>query len=210
MIPKIIHYCWFGSENLSSQMIKCIDTWKKYCPDYKIIKWNEENFNVDSIEWTRNAYNNKKYAFVSDYVRVEVLYKYGGLYFDTDIELLNNLDRFLECKVLLGFEGKDNAIATGIMGFEKENIVLENLLNRYNRKSFIKEDGTLDCKVNVDIITEAIKENYNINLDNSLQIRSDGVSIYPREFFSPKEFATGRINTTRNTVAIHHFNASWH
>ena len=138
MIPKIIHYCWFGQKKLPKDIIKYIDSWKKYCPDYKIIEWNEKNFDINTNQWTKQAYESGKYAFVSDYVRLNAMYEYGGIYFDTDIELIKNIDNFLDCKVLLGFEGNDSAIGTGMMGFEKGNNFLKELLEEYKYKKFKK------------------------------------------------------------------------
>lgn len=210
MIPKIIHYCWFGKKELPKEVKRCIESWKKHLPDYKIIEWNEENFDVNKVNWTREAYQHKKYAFVSDYVRLEVLYNYGGIYFDTDIEVVKNIDKFLNCSTLLGFEGEDNAIATGMIGTSKGVEWIKDILDIYKGKNFVKDDGSLDCGVNVDLITDIITKNFNIKLNNKSQKLPEGINIYSREFFSPKEFGTGRINLTNNTYIIHHFNASWH
>ena len=143
MIPKIIHYCWFGGNDKSELVERCISSWKKYCPDYKIIEWNENNYNVNKNKYTKYAYERQKWAFVSDYVRLYVIYKYGGIYMDTDVEVVKNLDKFLKYESFSGFEST-KYIPTGIMGGEKNSRWIKYLLSYYDNKSFINEDGTLD------------------------------------------------------------------
>lgn len=207
-IPKIIHYCWFGGNTLPFAVQKCINNWKKYCPDYKIIEWNEGNFDYKSNQYVYEAYQSHKWAFVSDYVRLYALKNYGGIYMDTDVELLKNLDDLLEHSAFSGFESSD-AIQTAIMGSVKNNNWIFMLLKSYENRHFIKEDGSFDLTTNVSTITRLTKEMYNIKLDNSMQITYDGTVFYSNDYFSPKNFETGKTKITQNTYCIHHFDASW-
>lgn len=208
-IPKIIHYCWFGGNNLSELALKSIDSWKKYCPDYKIVEWNEKNFDINCNKYIREAYETKKWAFVTDYVRLFVLSKYGGIYMDTDVEVVRNIDEFLHNQAFLGFETTDT-ISTAIIGAMKGNPWIKTLLPYYDNRHFISEDGSFDTTTNVDIITKMTKANYSLELNNTLQKTNGDVSIYPKDYFCPKDYFTGRINITQNTYTIHHFSASWH
>lgn len=205
-IPKIIHYCWFGKGELPKLAIKCIESWKKLCPGYKIIEWNEENFNINSNMYVKQAYEARKYAFVSDYVRLYALYEYGGVYMDTDVEVLKNLDCFLENQAFSGFETIDT-VPTGIMACEKQNSVFKDLLSYYDKHRFIKGDGSYDLTTNVETITKACV-NKGLKLNNELQ-SINGFTLYPKEYFCPKDHKTGKIHLSDNTYTIHHFAGSW-
>lgn len=208
MIPKVIHYCWFGGNPLNNLTKKCIESWKKYCPDYEIVEWNENNFDINSNTYVKEAYESKKWAFVTDYVRLYVLYNYGGIYMDTDVELLHNLDNFLVHIAFSGFEDI-NYIPTGILGAEKDSEWIKYLLSYYDNKHFIKENGELDTTTNVITITNMTKEKYNVRLDNTFQEIDNVLTLYPKDYFCPKDYATEEIKITKNTISIHHFNASW-
>ncbi len=207
-IPKTIHYCWFGRGQKNELMLKCIDSWHKFLPDYEIIEWNEDNFDINSNKYAKEAYENKKYAFVTDYVRLYILYNYGGVYMDTDVEVIKNIDKFLEHKAFSGFEN-NNYIPTGIMASEKNNKWIKDLLDEYNYLNFIKKDGTMDLTTNVIRITNKTMEKYNLIPNNTFQ-DLDEVVFYPHEYFCPKDWETGKIFLTNNTYTIHHFNGSWH
>lgn len=207
MIPKTIHYCWFGNKPLSEDARKCISSWKKYCPDYNIIEWNEKNFDINCNRYVKEAYEQKKWAFVSDYVRLHALYKNGGIYMDTDLELIKNIDVFLNDKAFLGFEDNNN-ILTAIMGSEKEHYIFNEMLNMYNNRKFVKENGDYDLTTNVTLITKyCFKKGF--KLDNTKQ-KKNSLVIYPKDVFSPKSYLTGDINITDNTFTIHHFSGTWH
>ena len=207
MIEKKIHYCWFGGKKLPEEAIKCIESWKKYCPDFEIIEWNEKNFDISENMYVLEAYKAHKWAFITDYVRLKVLFDYGGIYMDTDVEVKKPLDQFLGNKGFSGFEDEKFAI-TAIMGCEKGNLIIGDLLNYYNGRHFVMPDGTYDMTTNVVTIT-----NYFVSkgllLNNKLQ-DIEGFVLYPKDFFCPKDHATGKIKCTKNTYTIHHFAGSWH
>ncbi|WP_051640918.1 glycosyltransferase family 32 protein [Bacillus sp. MB2021] len=207
-IPKIIHYCWFGHSSHNELMSKCINSWKEHLPDYKIIEWSERNFDINSNIFVKEAYNLKKFAFVTDYVRLFVLYHYGGIYLDTDVEVKKNLDPFLSHSAFSGFED-EKRISTAIIGSKKNNYWIGELLEYYNNKRFVKEDGSLDIKTNVDIISSISENQFNIKLNNEYQEVRDLLALYPREYFCPKDFKTGLLLKSEKTYTIHHFNGSW-
>ncbi len=209
MIPKIIHYCWFGGNSLNDLAKKCIESWKKHCPDYKIIEWNESNFDINSNTYVKEAYGAKKWAFVTDYVRLYALCNFGGIYMDTDVELLKKPDSFLKHAAFSGFES-NKEITTGIMASEKNGEWVKYLLSYYDNKHFLLPDGKPDLTTNVTAITNMTCWKYKIQPNNTFQ-QIDGVlALYPKDYFCPKNYETGEIVLTENTVCIHHFNASWH
>lgn len=208
-IPKRIHYFWFGKKELSKQAQKCIKSWEKYCPGYEIIRWDEDNFGIDDNDYVKEAYHAGKWAFVTDYGRLKVLYDYGGIYMDTDVELIAPIDLFLSHHAFSGFED-DSHIPTAIMGAEAGHPWIRFLLEYYRNSHFVNEDGSSCYKTNVEIITEMTAEKYQITLDNRKQTFGDGVTLYPKEYFCPKDYGTGKIHLTENTVCIHHFSGSWH
>ena len=207
-IPKKIHYCWFGRKEKPRIVRKCINSWKKILIGYEIIEWNEDNFDVNSNLYVKEAYENKKYAFVTDYVRLLILYNYGGIYMDTDVEIIKNIDVFLDNNAFSSFEN-NNYIPTGIMAAKKGNKWIKMLLDEYDDLKFIKDDGTFDLTTNVIRITEATIKNYNLIPNDTFQDLGD-VVLYPHDYFCPKNWFSGKIEITSNTYAIHHFNGSWH
>jgi mannosyltransferase OCH1-like enzyme len=207
-IPKVIHYCWFGGNPLSELALKCLESWKKYCPDYEIIEWNEKNFDLNCNSYVKEAYEAKKWAFITDYVRLFVLHEHGGIYMDTDVEVIKNIDRFLVHEAFSGFETTEN-IPTAIMGAKKGNGWIRFLLSYYNDKHFIQPDGSLDTTTNVVTITNMTKDRYNLILNNTFQEISDCAVFYPKDYFCPKDYDNGEITLTENTYCIHHFSGSW-
>lgn len=206
MIPKIIHYCWFGEKPLPELAEKCIASWKKFCPDYKIKRWDESNTNLTENDYIREAYENKKWAFITDYIRLKVLYEFGGIYMDTDVQVCKSLDSFLTESAFSGFEN-DHQIPTGIMASEKEHPFFKKLLEYYVDRHFVLDDGTFDQTTNVIIITEIGLKNGFIPNDQK-QTFCD-MTFYPHDVFCPKSHLTGEIQWTDNTVCIHHFDGSW-
>ncbi len=205
MIEKKIHYCWFGKGEMKPLMKKCLKSWKKYCPDYEIIEWNEDNFDVNSTLWTKQAYEAKKYAFVSDYVRLKVLYEHGGVYMDTDVEVVKPIDEFLVHDVFCGFES-DQTINTGIIGAVKENSTVKRWLQHYDDLPYIV-DGKPCMEPNVIFIKDDL-EQHGLVLDDSKQ-NIDGVEVYPRTYFCPLSAVSIEQKITENTYTLHHFTSTW-
>lgn len=206
MIPKVIHYCWFGRNPLPPLAKKCIESWKKYCPDYEIKEWNESNFDINCNQYVKEAYEAKKYAFVSDYARLYALYTEGGIYMDTDVEVIKSIDEFLKYESFSGFETLDT-VPTGIMGAKRQHPFFATLLEYYIDKTFIKKDGSYDMTTNVETITEYCLKN-GLKTNNTLQT-VNGFTLYPKEYFCPKDHRTGKICIDKNTYTIHHFAGSW-
>ena len=207
-IPKVIHYAWFGKGKKSDLANKCINSWRKHLPDYEIIEWNEDNFDLDKYPYAREAYENKKYAYVSDVVRLHVLYEYGGLYMDTDVEVLKSLDCFLFHEGFSGFQSL-NEIPTGIMASKKGNKWVDDQLDYYRKNHF--DLNSVDQKqiTNVELITGISLKLHNLILNNEYQILKYGMAMYPMEYFCAKWADSGKICKTNNTYTIHHFAGSW-
>lgn len=204
MIPKIIHYCWFGRGKMPKLAQDCIKSWEKYCPEYQLKEWNEENFDLDLYPYAREAYDNKKFAFVTDVVRLYALYNEGGIYMDTDVEVIKPLDPFLDNVAFSGFEGLDR-LPTGIMASEKGGQWVKDNLEYYTRHHFITLDGKLDLTTNVTIITDYMLKK-GVVLDNSYQDFPGFFRLYPKTYFCP---LSEPQDFSENTVTIHHFAGSW-
>ena len=204
-IPKIIHYCWFGGNDFSELNRKCIESWKKNCPDYKIIKWDESNYDIEKNEYLRSASKLKKWAFVSDFARLDVVNEYGGIYLDVDVELLKSFDEFLDCKSFWGIEKVDKeCFVNSGLGFvsKKQNVLLLDLMSIYD--GYDKEAPFTPCP----ILQKKVFANLGVGSGNTIQ-NIDGNLFYPSEYFAPKNYNTGKIKLTDNTVSIHHYASSW-
>lgn len=206
MIPKKIHYCWFGGNPLPPLAQKCIASWKKYCPDYEIKEWNETNFDVNALPYTREAFEARKWAFITDVVRLQALVSEGGIYMDTDVEVLKPLDSLLQYEAVSGFESMTQ-IATGLMACRDSQPFFKELLEEYNNIHFKNPDGTLDTTTNVVRITRAA-ERYGFVPNNQLQT-VNGFTLLPSDYLCPKDHKTRKIHITKNTLTIHHFDGSW-
>ena len=224
MIPKVIHYCWFGGNPLPASAKKCITSWRKYLPDYEIKEWNESNFDVNIIPYTAEAYKAKKYAFVSDYARFWILYKYGGLYFDTDVEVIKNMDDIIAKGPFMGCENEAKAGATpaqlgvapglglGVnpglgLGVNPGLGLYGEILDIYKDKHYLLSDGSFSTETVVTITTELLCKYGMKNTDKVQEIA--GVLIYPKEYFCPKDYVTGELKITKNSYCIHWYTASW-
>lgn len=208
MIPKKIHYCWFGRGKMPELAVKCIESWKKHLPEYEIKEWNEDNFDLDLYPYAREAYDNRKFAFVTDVVRLYALYHEGGIYMDTDVEVLRSLDDFLDCPAFSGFED-DVYVPTGIMASEKGGKWAEENLAYYDGRHFVNEQGKLDLTTNVVTITNYMLP-YGLKQNNTFQQFPRLITFYPKDYFCPKSYEDGKIYLTDNTYTIHHFAGSWH
>lgn len=207
MIPKIIHYCWFGRNEKPKMLLKCIESWKKYCPDYEIKEWNEDNFDVTANLFCRQAYENRKWAFVSDYARFSILQRFGGIYVDTDVEVLRPLDRFLAHDLFAGHE-TDEWVAPGlILGTVPDHPVIAYCLRSYDNAVFLNADGSENHKTVGEFFTAALRENGII--PNGAYQEKNGIALYPKEFFCPMNDATGEIRKTEDTYTIHWYTKSW-
>lgn len=206
MIPKIIHYCWFGGNPKNELLIKCFDSWKKYCPNYIIKEWNETNFDVNECQYVKEAYETQKWAFISDYVRLYALYTEGGIYVDADLEIIKPIDKFMELRAFSGFETM-NSVPTGIMAAEPGLPLIKELLAQYDHLHFIQKDGTLDVTPNIVRITKTMVK-HGLIMNNEKQTIQD-FTMFPKDYFCPKSPSTGLIQITPNTYTIHHFSGSW-
>lgn len=203
MIPKKIHYCWFGRGEKPKLAQKCIASWRKYMPDYEIIEWNEDNFDVNRNAYTKMCYEQKKYAFLTDYLRLVIVEEQGGIYFDTDVEALRSFDDLLVHPAFAGFEN-DMHIATGLgFGAEPHNPVIQQMLKEYDQL-LDGQQGTIGCPI---LNTEALLK-FGLIRNGEKQDLGQIVA-YPEDYFNPMNSATGVITRTPNTYSIHRYSMSW-
>lgn len=216
MIPKIIHYCWFGGNPLPEQAQKCIASWKKYLPDYEIKEWNESNFDLNACPYVAEAYREKKWAFVSDYARFWILYRYGGLYFDTDVEIIKPIDDIIEKGAFIGTEcSTPNAKITGeylvnpgvALGGPASLPFFKEILDQYSKRHYIDENGIPDKTTICDFVTSLLV-NDGLKKNTSIELIDD-IYIYPPEVFCPLNYSTGKTEITENTRSIHWYSATW-
>ena len=210
MIPKIIHYCWFGEKPLPESTRKYIRTWEQFLPDYRIIRWSEENFNIQSApDYVKEAYEAKKYAFVSDYVRVQKVLQYGGIYFDTDVEVIRPFEQLLQGhSMVMGFEG-DQLLSTAFFACCKRHPFMEAFEKTYHTRHFLKEDGSMDLTViNVGFSRQAGE--WGIDLSrNEFQETEHNIAVYPVTYFSAFDIKNWHEKPSSVTRTIHHMDASW-
>ena len=206
-MEKIIHYCWFGEGVKPKLTQKCIVTWKKFLPDYKIIEWNEKNFDVGCCRFVKEAYEARNFAFVSDYARAKALYENGGIYFDTDVEVLKSFDRFLSDEFFVGFEEKA-FVGTCVMGAQKGAPILKEYMAHYENAAYLNEDGTKYSDTNVLLLTRLLEEK-GLERNDKEQTVDGYIKIYPRTFFSPYDYINGINYITDDSYSIHHFTLSW-
>ncbi len=211
-IPKVINYCWFGGNPKNELIEMCIESWKKYLPEYEIVEWNENNFDVNIIPYTKEAYEAKKWAFVSDYARLYIIYHHGGVYLDTDVEVLKNFDALVEKGGILSFENTSNkpnakTVNTGI-GFAAEagNEVIKKMMEDYHRVHFTKNGKMND--VPCPVRNTKVLKRLGLVTDGSMQ-EIGGITVYPFEYFCGYDIANSHATITDHTYTIHHYSALW-
>ena len=206
-IPHIIHYCWFGGKPLPEQYSRYIETWKKYFPDYEIIKWDENNFPINEFDYAKEAFQAGKMAFVSDVARIYALYEMGGIYFDTDVEVVKDFKEILDKKAaVLGVEKEYETMGTGFMAFSAKHPICNEMMNYYKIHTFENQSESMS---NTLIMANLIKKKYAIELENKIQILDDLI-IYPSCYFTAYNGYLGINKAVKETCCIHHFAASWH
>ena len=220
MIPKVIHYCWFGGNSLPDSAIKCINSWRKFFPEYEIWEWNGNNYDVNKIPYIKEAYEKKKYAFVSDYARFDILYQYGGVYFDTDVEVIKSFDDILESNFmgqewfdasinLVGEKNLDIVVNPGLgIAASKKMPIYKEILEFYSTRHFILEDGSIDTTTICKYTTDILKRHGYDGMIQQLQ-KVGEITIYPQEYFCPMNYITGETVLTDNTHSIHWYGATW-
>ncbi len=211
-IPKIIHYCWLSKDPLPTNIKKCMSTWKVMLPDYDFILWDLNNSEINSNQWVLDAFNNKKYAFAADYIRLYAVYNYGGIYLDTDVEVIKSFDELLHLPYFIGSEGNDN-IEAGVIGAEKKSKWVGDCLLHYKNRSFVLEDGTFDMLTLPKILKNQIQKHHTIQFIISFKdfeaFSESQICVLPHDFFCTKFQMDGKIIITNNTYCIHHFAMSW-
>ena len=207
MIPKIIHYCWFGRNQIPAEYQNYVDSWQKYMPDFKIIKWDENNFNPYCTNFTAEAYEKKKYAYVSDYARLKILYENGGVYFDTDVEMIRPIYDILEKGAWMAFEKNINSNPGLGFACEAGNPIIRQIMDYYEHNHYILPDGTLQQIPIVPITTNVLKKHGLKISDSPLQLND--MTIYPWEYFCPIEYLSNKCEISNNTRTIHHYTATW-
>lgn len=215
MIPKIIHYCWLSGDPFPEKNQKCIDTWKEKLPDYEFMLWDLNRFDIDSSIWVKQAFDNKKYAFAADYIRLYAVYHYGGIYLDTDVEVLKSYNDLLDLDYFIGFEYNNSYLEAATFGAMKFCEWIKKCLDYYNRREFVLEDGGFDLKVLPLIMEEILRKQYKLIPVNSIaeqlsQQRDGGkIFVFGKEFFCPKSCYSRKIKVTDNTYSIHQYTATW-
>lgn len=208
-IPKVIHYCWFGRTPKPRLVERCMKSWLRFCPDYEIVEWNEDNFDIDMAPlFVRQAYEAGKWAFVTDYVRLQVIYENGGIYLDTDVELCKCLDPLLAHKAYFGFEGREKINTGHGFGAEKGTQILRKMMESYLHIPFLLEDGSCNAIPCPQRDTEVFLR-YGLVLDDSVQVLADDILILPTRYLCPIDYLSRKKTFTPETISIHWFNASW-
>ena len=206
MIPKKIHYCWFGGAQKPAMAQKCIQSWRRFCPDWEIIEWNEHNFDLDCNPYVRYCYDHKKWAFLSDYVRLAVVCRQGGVYFDTDVELVKPLDILLEHQAFYSFENPEMVNTGQGFGAEPNHPTVAAMVSEYEKLEADGE-GAITLTPCPTLNTAALLP-FGLRLDGNRQ-NVAGAEILPAEYMNPYDEPTGRMNKTENTLSIHWYNKSW-
>lgn len=217
MIPKIIHYCWLSDDPIPKDVQGYMSTWKKHLDDYEFVKWDFNRFPKDKCAWVSEAFDCKKYAFAADYIRLYALYHYGGIYLDSDVEVLKSFDKFLELDTMLCYENTDNGdmeLEVAAFGVAKGQKWVGDCLRHYDGRHFIKEDGDMDMETLPVVVGKKLAENgYTLkdvySISEALTSEPNEIPVFPYEYFSPKNLRTMEVTVTNNTHSIHNYKGSW-
>lgn len=211
IIPKIIHYCWVGGNPKPQSVLYCIESWKRCCPDYEIREWNETNYDFTKNEYMRQAYEAKKWGFVPDYARLDIVYEHGGIYLDTDVEMVRSFDHLLENECFFGFEdtgdGEYYVNCGHGFGAVRRHEAIRNARDLYDHLTFSNADGSLNLLASPYFTTQSLRQLGLVQENRDQELPN--VQIYASDVLCPKKFRTGKVHQTARTVSIHHFTASW-
>lgn len=211
MIPKIVHYCWLSNDPIPEKLKTCMESWKKKLPDYEFILWDSNKFNINSSLWVKQAFENKKYAFAADYIRLYAIYNYGGIYMDMDIEVLKSFNDLMNESYFLGYELEEEGIEAGIFAAAQGSMWLKDCLDYYSNRQFLDSEGHYDMNPLPQIMYNCLRKKHKLICRTSTRITSSMpyIEIFPRDYFTAKSFQTGIITVTSNTYTIHHFAGTW-
>lgn len=212
MIPKKIHYCWLSDDEMPDKLRICVESWKKYLPDYEIIKWDLKKFPLDKSIWVKQAFENKKYAFAADYIRLYALTTEGGIYLDSDVEVLKSYNDLLDLPYFICKENSPEGIEAATIGVEPGCEWIKKCFEQYDGRTFINEDGSMNTQVLPVVLETIIRNHYElVSVSRTADVLRDGETVYmlPFDYFSPKNYITKKIKITSNTYSIHHFAGSW-
>lgn len=212
MIPKKIHFCWLGDSVYPKKARACIRSWKRFLPDYEIKCWGLQQFPLENNPWLKEAFENKKYAFAVDYMRLCALYQEGGIYFDTDVEVRKSFDDLLYLPYFLGQESTPNVVDVGTIGVAPHTPWVAKILEHYENRHFIRSDGSFDMTPLPQIMRDIFQKNYGLNFINKpsdFDLKNPAIQLLPVEYFSPKHWDSLEVYPTKNTYSIHHFAGSW-
>lgn len=213
MIPKIIHYCWFGNNKKSESTLKYIQGWKDKLPDYQFMEWNESNFDIECCKYVSQAYKAKRFAFVADYARLKALYEYGGIYLDTDVEVVKSFNKLLEeydADLILGFEEK-NWVCTSTIISKKNNVFIKDFMSSYHSKDFANNKETLDTTTNVYLMTNLLIQQglSQKNIKQKLEYKDSSILVLEQNYLSPMDYINRIDNRNKDTITVHHYDISW-
>lgn len=213
MIPKIIHFCWMSGDAYPEDINRCLQSWKNILPDYEIRLWNSQTFDMNKSIWVKEAYEKKKYAFCADYIRLYALYNYGGIYLDSDVEVLKSYNNLLDLPYFIGLESK-GIIEAATMGAEKGNPFIADMLKYYKNRHFVKGNGELDLMIMPEVMRRVLDDKYRMKIIKDIkdfEYSSDTISVFPSDWFSPIDTSGKRyvLKTTTNTYSIHRFASAW-
>lgn len=218
MIPKIIHYCWLSGDPIPADLQRCMKSWKRHLPDYEFMLWDTNRFPLEQSTWVSEAFEQKKYAFAADYIRIYALYHYGGIYLDMDVEVLKSFNPLLELPMVVGFDHHaDKFMEVATWGVVKEHLALKIVLDFYDTRSFVRIDGSLDTEVMPQVVSRVLQEaGYSFIAVHSIMeayrviaTNEKAIPIFPREWFCPLDWYTYKLNKTADTFSIHHYKGAW-